>query len=157
MWILVSAIAWCWFSDKFIPFDLSKHADHLSGFAYSMIKANNAGAGYAAAAAALPGSWWAPLIGAYLGVNGARLIENGVGAISKKPDNDDLLAIASGFAIWFLTTHLAASALLARAILVAFSYSCNYVDYQAKWAEAVAGATGGAAKARGRSSTPKRK
>lgn len=157
MYILIAAIAFCWFSDKFIPKDVSGHFNHVSDFAYSMIKANNAGAGYAAAAAALPGSWWAPLIGAYLGVNGARLIEKGVSATSKKPDNDDLLAIAAGTAIWILTTQLAASALLARAILVLFSYSCNYINYQEKYAEIVSGAVTGAKGARGRSSTPKRK
>lgn len=157
MHILVAAIAFCWFSDKFIPGDVSKNFNYISGFCYSMIKANNAGAGYAAAAAALPGSWWAPIIGAYLGVNGARLIENGVSSITKKPDNDDLLAIAAGTATWILTTHLAASALLARAILVLFHYSTNYINYQDKYAEIVSGATAGASKARGRSSTPKRK
>ena len=143
MQLLLIAVFWAWYVDAHVPSQVRSLWDHAQSLAYAIVKGNNAALGYAAAAAALPGSWWAPLFGAYVAVNGARLIENGMGAARKSSwDNDDLLAIVSGALIWFATAHLALSALVVRVLLVLFAFSSNWVNWQAKVAGLWATGTG---------------
>ena len=69
----------------------------------------------------------------------ARMIESGFGAVSKKWDANDLLAATSGLFLFVATTHLQASALTARALLAAWSFSGNWIDWQRKFNDIAAG------------------
>lgn len=160
--ILVAAIAWSWFSDNYIPSNISNNFEHVYNVCYSITKANNAGMGYALVSAALPGSFFAPFFGAYLAVNGARILENGIGQIRKAIDNEDILAVGSGVIIYLVTSEqLGGAATLARALVVVFSFSQNYVDWLSYWnqftAQVKGAINGGAKGAAKRNATPKRK
>jgi len=160
--ILIASIAWVWFCDNYIPSNISSNFEHIYNVCYSITKANNAGMGYALVAAALPGSTFAPFFGAYLAVNGARVLENGIKQINKSVDDNDILAVGSGVIIYLVTSEqLGGAATLARALVVAFSFSQNYVNWLSYWSQfsaQVKGALNGGAKgAAKRNTTPKRK
>ena len=129
MWILGCAVFWAWYCDAHVPREIASYWGHAQSLSTCIIKAHNAAAGYAAAAIAIPGSFWAPIFGAYVAVNGARLIESGVSAVSKR-DSNSLLAEAAGIWIWLFTTHLQASALGAQALLAAWAFSGNWVNWR---------------------------
>jgi hypothetical protein len=134
MLMLCGAVFWSWYVEASVPKEISKYWGSFQDLSWSIIKANNAAAGYAAASSAL-GGFWAPLIGAWVGCNGARLLENGFSALSKAWDANDLLAAVAGLFLFVLSTHLQASAVTARALLAVWSFSGNWVDYQAKFKE----------------------
>merc|ERR1719506_2596521 len=79
----------------------------------------------------------APLIGAYVAVNGDRLIENGLASLNGKGanDSDSKLALVGGILYLLLTTNffnyiqLGWSVLFVRVFLVWFRISCDYIDY----------------------------
>lgn len=107
---------------------------NLSGKAlnvfYAIVKGNAAGLGYVMTKEAMGDSMWAPFVGAFVAVNGHRLIEHGVGgAMNAQWDNDTVLAVFGGIIYWALTTHLAMSALVARVCLVGFRAAGDYVNY----------------------------
>lgn len=132
--VLLASIVWTYFADRYVPRDISQHFEHAYNFAYSMTKANNAGIGYVMVQNALPGSFWAPFFGAYLAVNGARLLEKGISGLKGSVDNDDILAIGSGLIIYVLTHEACgAAATFARAALVVFSFSMNWINYVSYW------------------------
>lgn len=152
--VLVAAIVWNYFADKFVPDNICDNLNWAYDFAWSMTKANNAGIGYAMVQQALPGSFFAPFFGAYLAVNGARLLEKGVGAIKggNSCDNTDVLAIGSGVIIYVLTSEqFGAAATFARAALVVFSFSQNWINYMSYWNKFVASVTGAVNGASGKS------
>lgn len=159
-WTIVGAMIWCWASDKFIPRDISKHLEWAYKGAYSIIKANNAGIGYAMAESALPGSQIAPWIGAWLGVNGHRCVELGIAGLKPHSDEDDVLAVSAGIWMGLMTEHLGASRLFVRAFLVVFHFSCHWVNWNGYLSKVIntvqAGVTGGKSP-RGRSRTPSRR
>lgn len=138
MLLLCFAVFWSWYCDEHVPKEFQKYWGHAQDLSWSIVKANNAAAGYAAASASV-GGFWAPLFGAWLGCNGARLIENGFGTVSKKWDANDLLAATSGIFIFTATSHFQASAVTARGLLAAWSFSGNWVDWQAKFNDIASG------------------
>ena len=121
MLMLCGAVFWSWYVEASVPKEVSKYWGNFQDLAWSVVKANNAAAGYAAAGAACPGSFWAPLFGAWVGCNGARLLENGFSAIGKAWDANDLLAAVSGIFLFVATAHLQASAVTARGLLALWS------------------------------------
>jgi len=121
----------------------------MGDLSWAIVKANNASAGYAAAASL--GGFWAPIFGAYVAVNGARLIENGVSGVNKQ-DANSLVAEAAGIFIWFFTTHLAASALTARALLALWAFSGNWISWRGQVDSILSNFRGAS-----RGKTPKRK
>lgn len=132
--VLVAAIAWTFFVDRFVPANVSSNFSWAYDFAYSVTKANNAGIGYAMVASALPGSFFAPFFGSYLAVNGARLLEKGMTGLKGSVDNDDVLAIGSGIIIYIVTSEqFGAASSLARALLVIFSFSMKWVNYHSEF------------------------
>ena len=154
MWILGCAVFWAWYCDEHVPAEISSYWGYAQNLSTCIVKASNAAAGYAAASAAISGSFWAPIFGAYVAVNGARLLENGVSAINKQ-DSNSLLAEAAGIFIWFFTTHLQASALGAQALLAVWAFSGNWINWRGQ-VDSILAKFGGATK-KGRNATPKRK
>ena len=137
MLMLCGAVFWSWYIEASVPKEVSKYWGNFQDLSWSIIKANNAAAGYVAASSAFSGSFWAPLFGAWVGCNGGRLIENGFSALSQAWDANDLLAAVAGLFLFVATTYLQASAVTARALLVLWSFSGNWVDYQAKFNDIV--------------------
>lgn len=146
---------------QLLPAEVTNYLGHVYDLSYSIVKGNAAGVGYVMAASALPGSVIAPFMGAYLGVQGHRLLENGMKAMNGSSfDNDDLLAVLGGPLFYFVTVYGGCSALVARAALVVLHVSTSYMDYNNALGSvfsslnSMTGKVGGGAK-RGRSSTPK--
>jgi len=113
-------------------------------------------------AAALPDSLAAPFAGAYLAVNGHRILEKGVSAFAVSSyDGDSLLGIVGGALYFALIEYVRVSSLVARVVLILFRLSADYVDYNgliATVTDAVGSVGGGSSGSkRGRSRTPKRK
>jgi len=145
--------------DRLFPGDIQKHFNAVTNFAYSVIKGNAAGYGYVLVSTALGNSIAAPFIGAYLAVNGHRILEKGIHAVGATThfDADSLLGIFGGLIYYALVEYVRTSALVARIALVAFRISCDYVDYN-YILDNISGAIGSKSSAgRGRSRTPKRK
>jgi hypothetical protein len=151
------ALAWNqWFSG-FIPNEIGGYMGHAYDWSYSIVKGNAAAAGYAVAASALPGNQFAGFLGAYIGVQGHRLVEHG-GLKSMNVasfDADDLLAILGGPAFFFMTGNFGASALVARAGLVMLHVSTRYVDYNGMLSGIAGTVDGIAGGKRSRSRSPK--
>jgi len=149
--------------DRIIPADMQKYMSKINDFAYCIVKGNAAGHGFVMVAAAVPDSQIAPFVGAYIAVNGHRLLEKGIGAIATASyDGDSLLGIIGGIIYYAAIEYVRVSSLVARVMLIIFRISAEYIDYnsiQANISSAIGsgskatGASGG----RGRSRTPKRK
>jgi hypothetical protein len=158
----VAALVFVRFVSGYIPAEVSKYTNYLHDLSYSIVKGNAAGVGYGVAAAALSGNQFAGFLGAYVAVQGHRLIEeSGLKSMNKATfDNDDLLAVLGGPLFLLATTQGGASGLVARAVLVLFHISCNYVDYNGALSSVrkqVNSVAGGSSKSkRGRSSSPRR-
>jgi hypothetical protein len=140
---------------RLLPAEVSNYLGHVYDLSYSIVKGSHAAAGYAMAAGALPGSVVAPFMGAYLGAQGHRLVEHGLKSMNSSSfDNDDLLGVLGGPLLYAMTVYGGQSAMVARAGLVAFHFSCNYVDYNNTF-NSVFGTLNTVTSKRG--STPKRK
>jgi len=149
--------------DRFVPKNIQNYFDKPVDIAYAVVKANACGHGFVMVAAALPDSIAAPFAGAYLAVNGHRVLEKGIEAFATDSyDGDSLLGIVGGFLYYALIEYVRVSSLVARVVLILFRISCDYVDYNAiinnvtDAIGSVGGGSGGGSK-RGRSRTPKRK
>lgn len=117
-----------------LPKPVDQILDHIVAVSYAIVKGNAAAMGYTALQGACPGSYLAPAAGAYIAVNGHRLIENGVSAFGDKlkKDGDAKLAVFSGLLYFLMTSGEVGPAIhvvLARALLVVYRISCDYVDY----------------------------
>lgn len=143
-----------------IPSDVMNWLQYPIDITYSVVKANACGHGYVMCAAALPDSVVAPFVGAYLAVNGHRILEHGIGSFgTKKFDGDALLGIAGGLWYFALIEYVRVSSLIARVFLIVFRISCDYVDYNHLIDQVISASNmgGPAPSKRGRSKTPKRK
>lgn len=148
--------------DRFVPSNVSDLLAYPTDLAYAVVKGNAAGHGFVMVAAALPDSLAAPLFGAYLAVNGHRMLENGIGALAvSKFDGDNLLGVVGGALYYALIEYGRVSAIQARVLLVVFRVSADYVDYNGLYNQVYAAITdvipSGKSSKRGRSRTPKRK
>jgi hypothetical protein len=152
--------------DRFIPFEFHRYLEKPIELAYAIIKANACGHGFVMTAGVLPDSQFAPFVGAFVAVNGHRILEHGVNGLSVPFgfDGDFLLGMIGGPLYWALVTHAGCAPVLARVVLLLFRLSCDYVDYNQvidNVTGAVSNIGGGRKKAapapRGRSRTPKRK
>lgn len=157
----VAALVFVRFVSGYIPAEVSKYTNYLNDLSYSIVKGNAAGVGYGVAASALGGNQFAGFMGAYVAVQGHRLLEEaGLKSMNKATfDNDDLLAVLGGPVFFLATTQGGASGLVARAVLVLFHISCNYVDYNGALSSVrkqVNSVAGGSKSKRGRSSSPRR-
>jgi hypothetical protein len=149
--------------DRFVPSNISVYLEKPCEIAYSVVKGNAAGHGFVMVAAALPDSVVAPFAGAYLAVNGHRILEQGVSAFAVSYyDNDSLLGVVGGAIYFALIEYVRVSSLVARVALIVFHISCSYVDYNSMIETVttavgkVGGSSSGSSK-RSRSKTPKRK
>lgn len=114
-----------------VPENMGNWLGHAYDLSYSIVKGNAAAAGYAIGASALSGNTAGGFLGAYIAVQGHRLLEHG-GLKSMNVstfDADDLLAILGGPLFMVMTGNFACSALVARAGCVALHISTRYVDY----------------------------
>lgn len=117
---------------KVFPRSVDDVLDAVINACYAIMKANALVMGYIAFDAATGDSIAAPMAGAYLAVNGHRLLERGVSALTDKikGDADVRLAIFGGFIYYGVTSGvlggLSLDSQVARALLALYRISMDY-------------------------------
>lgn len=150
---------------KKAPAAVNNGLDYAEKLAYSIVKANVCAQGYAAASSALSGSFWAPFVGAYVAVQGAKMVEGGVQEINKNTfDEDGLLGLLGGIWLWVGAAHLDVTGLMANVCLAIFHFSNDFIDHTGNFAQFLngvdtflSGASIGGRRSRSRTPTRKNK
>jgi hypothetical protein len=117
---------------KYLPGWFTQITSKLNSVAYYIVKGNLAGQGYVAAQAAIGDSTLAPFAGAYFAVQGHKFVEFGfqTDALKNKTfDEDGLLAVFGGLAIYLLGVYAETSIFMARVVLVVLRWSCEIIDW----------------------------